>query len=180
MTPEGPLQRVVLVGFMAAGKTSVGRHLAAALGWDFHDLDQVVEARDGRAIAAIFSESGEPFFREIEARVAQEYLGGHRVVLATGGGWAAQPGRLDDVPDGTLTVWLKVSAAEAVRRAGSGPERPLLSEAGGLESATALLRQRASRYARADLEVDTEGRTVEDVAAQILARVARLTANHTK
>ena len=180
MSPGGALQRIVLVGFMAAGKTTVGRHLAASLGWEFHDVDNLVEAREGRSIAAIFAEDGEQFFRELEARVAREYLTADRVVLATGGGWAAQPGRLDEVPDGTLTVWLKVSPAEAVRRAGDGKDRPLLADGQPLESAGALLRQRASRYARADVEVDTEGRTVEDVSAQILARVACLTANHTK
>jgi shikimate kinase len=174
----GP-QRIVLVGFMAAGKSTVGRHLAGALGWDFHDLDEVVETREGRTIAAIFAESGESFFREVEARVAEEYLSRERVVLATGGGWAARPGRLGTLPDRTLTVWLKVSAAEAVRRAGGGEGRPLLAGSDRVEGAAALLRQRTSRYAAADIEVDTEGRTAEDVSAQILARVARRTENHT-
>jgi shikimate kinase len=165
---------------MAAGKSSVGKRVAGALGWAFHDLDAAVEAREGRTVAAIFNESGEPHFREVEARVAQEYLQRERVVLATGGGWAAQPGRLDGLPSGTLSVWLKVSAEEAVRRAGGSDDRPLLAGSGRTEKAAALLRQRASRYAAADVEVDTEGRTEEDVAAQILARVARLTANITE
>lgn len=178
MSSAGGLHRIVLVGFMAAGKTTVGRTLASSLGWEFHDMDQIVEAREGRSIGRIFTESGEPFFRDIEARVVEDYLDRQDVVLATGGGWAAVPENMAGLPDGTLTVWLKVTPAEAVRRAGSGTERPLLADARRLESATELLRQRASRYAAADLEVDTEGRTVEDVAAQILARVACLTANH--
>jgi len=179
MTSGVGLQRIVLVGFMAAGKSTVGRRLAHALGWDFHDLDEVVEAREGRRVAAIFAESGEAFFRQVEAHAAEECLSGDRLVLATGGGWAAQPGRLQAVPPGTLTVWLKVSAEEAVRRSGEGETRPLLARPDRLEAAVALLRQRAPRYAAADVEVDTDGRTAEDVSAEILARVARLTANHT-
>ena len=179
MSPVAQVDRIVLVGFMAAGKSTVGRGLARALGWDFHDLDDVVEAREGRSVAAIFAESGEPAFREIEAGVAEECLRHQRVVLATGGGWAAQPGRLQSLPEGTLTVWLRVSPEEAVRRAGESTNRPLLAGDNRLEAAAALLRQRTSRYAAADLEVDTEGRTVEDVSAEILTRVARLTENHT-
>ena len=179
MTSAAGLQRIVLVGFMAAGKSTVGRYLAGALGWDFHDLDEVVETQEGRTIAAIFAESGESFFREVEARVAEEYLTRERVVLATGGGWAAEPGRLRTLPGRTLTVWLKVSPEEAVRRAGEGEDRPLLAGPDRVERAAALLRKRTSRYAAADIEVDTEGRTAEDVSAEILAQVARPTENHT-
>jgi len=179
MSPAASLHRIVLVGFMAAGKSTVGKHLARALGWDFHDLDEVVELREGRTVAVIFAESGEAHFREVEARVTEEYLQRERVVLATGGGWAAQPGRLQSLPDGTLSIWLKVSSEEAVRRAGQGGDRPLLEASDRSEAAAALLRQRASRYAAADVEVDTEGRRAEDVSAQILARIARLTVNHT-
>ena len=71
MSPVAQVDRIVLVGFMAAGKSTVGRGLARALGWDFHDLDDVVEAREGRSVAAIFADSGEPAFREIEAGVAE-------------------------------------------------------------------------------------------------------------
>ena len=175
--PEG-IERVVLVGFMGAGKSTVGPRLALALGWSFHDLDAVVEAEEGRTIGAIFSDSGEPYFREVEDRVARRHLELPRVVLAMGGGWAAVPGRLEALPPGTVSVWLKVDPEEAVRRAGGGGTRPLLSGPEPVEVARALLRQRASRYAASHLEVDTEGRSVEDVTAQILARLPRLHSNH--
>ncbi|HSG09811.1 MAG TPA: shikimate kinase [Longimicrobiales bacterium] len=179
MTSESTVHRIVLIGFMAAGKSTVGQLVARKMGWTFHDLDEVIESREGRTVAAIFAQSGEDFFRGLEADVAEEFLKRDRVVLATGGGWAAEPGRLQAVPVGTFTVWLKVSSAEAVRRAGEGGTRPLLVGSDRLEAAAALLRQRASRYADADFEVDTEGRTAEDVSARILARVAPLTANYT-
>lgn len=163
------VRRVLLVGFMASGKTSVGVALARALGWSFHDVDAAVEAEEGRSVARIFAESGEAHFRSAEARVAQRLLALDRVVLGSGGGWAAVPGRLDALPTGTLSVWLKVSPEEAVRRAGARPgARPLLDVSDPLAAARRLAGERAPLYARCALEVDTEGRTVEDVAARIV------------
>jgi shikimate kinase len=154
---------------MGCGKSSVGRILARRLGWDFVDLDAQVEKAEGRSVAAIFAESGEAHFRAAEAREAVGALVRDRVVLAVGGGWAAQPGRLATLPEGTTSVWLRVSAEEAVRR--SRPRsgtRPLLAGPDPLGTARELLSRRAPEYARAHLEVDTEGRTVEDVAARVL------------
>lgn len=163
-----PSRRLVLVGFMGCGKSSVGRLLARRLGWDFVDLDARVEKAEGRSVAAIFAESGEAHFRAAEAREAERALARDRVVLAAGGGWAAQPGRLASLPEGTTSVWLRVSAEEAVRRSRprSG-KRPLLAGPDPLGTARELLSRREPEYARAHLEVDTEGRTVEDVAVRV-------------
>lgn len=162
-------RRIVLVGFMGSGKSSVGPLLARALDWDFADVDACVEAEEGRSVARIFAESGEPRFREAEERVAAGFLARDGVVLAVGGGWGAAPGRLRSLPEGTTSVWLRVSAEEAVRRCGiEGGARPLLHVPDPLEAARELLRRRDPQYAEAHLRVDTEGRTVEDVAQQIL------------
>lgn len=175
-------RRLVLVGFMGSGKSTVGRLVAGALGWTFVDLDERVEADQGRSIGEIFEVLGEPHFRAIEARLAQESLAGDALVLAVGGGWAAEPGRLEALPDGTLTVWLDVSAEEALRRVEGAPTaRPLLDGADRsdrMERARALMRARAPRYALADLKVDTEGRTPEDVRDRILALLERRPTNH--
>lgn len=173
------VRRVLLVGFMASGKSTVGPVLARALGWDFEDMDAVVEAGEGRSVARIFAEDGEARFRRMEERAADRLLALDGVVVGSGGGWAAAPGRLDTLPRGTLSVWLKVSPEEAVRRAGAHPgTRPLLAVSDPVGAARELLRERSSRYARCALEVDTEGRTVEDVAARILDEMARSPANH--
>lgn len=162
-------RRIVLVGFMGSGKSSVGPLLARALDWDFADVDACVEAEEGRSVARIFAESGEPRFREAEERVAAGLLARDGVVLAVGGGWGAAPGRLRSLPDGTTSVWLRVSVEEAVRRCTiEGGTRPLLHVPDPLEAARELLRRRVPQYAEAHLRVDTEGRTVEDVAAEIL------------
>jgi shikimate kinase len=158
---------------MGSGKSTVGHLLAEALGWEFADFDDEVERDQERSVAAIFAESGEPRFRAAEARVGERLLARDRVVLASGGGWAATPGRLRTLPEGTLSVWLKVGPDEAVRRAAPlAGVRPLLAGADPVGAARKLLSARAPFYAEADLEVDTESRTIEDVAAEILKRMS--------
>jgi shikimate kinase len=169
-----PLRRVLLVGFMGAGKTSVGRRVAVALDWRFVDFDDAVEARAGKSIAAIFAEEGEEHFRILEERVARDLLDEEGVVLGSGGGWSARSGRLEELPEGTATVWLRVSAKEALKRTASQPgQRPLLAEPEPLKRAEGLLAERVPYYGRAGWTVDTERSTVEDVSARVLEILAR-------
>lgn len=162
-------RRLLLVGFMGAGKTSVGEALASRLGWRFHDVDRVVEIEMGRPIVEIFREMGEATFRAREAQVARRLLGEDEVVLSVGGGWGAVPGRLASIPSGTATVWLEVSPEEAVRRAAAQPgARPLLQVKDPIAEARLLLDRRAPGYAGARWRVDTERSSVEDVTARIM------------
>ena len=166
---ETRLRRVVLVGFMGSGKSTVGRLVADQLGWRFVDFDETIEAEAGVSIPDMFSTRGEGHFRSVEQRVADKLLTLERVVLGSGGGWAAKPGRLDELPVGTETFWLRVTAEEALRRVDQqGGNRPLLAGSDALETATRLVEERAPRYARADWAVDTTSVSVEDVTAQIL------------
>ena len=172
MIPEG-LRRLLLVGFMGSGKTTVGRRLAQQLGWRFIDFDDVIEQEEDESVSAIFSSRGERYFREVEARVAGRLLEEDDVVLGSGGGWAAVAGRLESLPGATASVWLKVSPEEAVRRAESEPgSRPLLDGPQPLDRARTLLEERAPIYATARWAVDTEGISVEDVSARILGLLA--------
>jgi shikimate kinase len=166
-----PVRTIVLVGFMAAGKTTVGRILADRLGWRFVDVDETIVREQGETIADLFTGRGEPAFREIEREVTHRWIDRHDVVLATGGGWAAQPGALDALPAHALTVCLRVTAEEAVRRATAGgtggAQRPLLAGTDPLETARDLLRQRAAAYERAARTIDVVGMTPEDIATRI-------------
>jgi shikimate kinase len=162
-------KRVLLVGFMASGKTSVGKELASRLGWDFRDFDSVIEARADKSVSRIFSEDGEVEFRRLESEVAGELLARGQTVVASGGGWPAQPGSWQMVPADTMSVWLQVSPAVAIRRASAeGPTRPLLEGRDVSERATALLIAREKSYRRARYTLDTEQYDAVRLAAEIL------------
>lgn len=164
------LQRVILWGFMASGKTAVGRALADTLGWSHLDLDEEIVRRESRSVADIFRESGEPAFRSLEVAVGQELLARRHVVISPGGGWVTNPSALERIPPATLTVWLRVSAATVLRRAvedASGVERPLLRTEDPSATVQRLLEQREPLYRRADLHVSTDQRPVQEIADQI-------------
>jgi shikimate kinase len=170
------LQRVVLWGFMASGKSVVARTLARRLGWECVDLDARIERRQGRAIADIFRDQGEPAFRALEVEVTRSVVHRDRMVLATGGGWITNPGVLELLPPGTLTVWLRVSqqvVLQRVRAATGGPVRPLLATPDPAATVRRLLEQREPLYRRADLTVDTDGRDVPSITRHIEAEVRR-------
>ncbi|HEX8829580.1 MAG TPA: shikimate kinase [Longimicrobium sp.] len=170
--PPHEIERVVLLGFMAAGKTAVGAELARRLGWAHVDLDAWIEAREGRRVAEIFATDGEARFRELEALATREVAAMRGVVLSPGGGWITRPENLEALGAATLSVWLQVSAQTAVRRAESSPgERPLLAGADPLAAARRLLEARTPLYARATLHVNTETMPPERVADTIEAEV---------
>jgi shikimate kinase len=170
---EPKLDRVLLVGFMGSGKTSVGKVVAERLGWRFVDFDHAIEAETGQSVAEIFRQRGEPAFRAIEEQTARRLLEQRHVVFASGGGWAAAPGRLANVPPATATFWLQVSPVEAIRRAGAASgTRPLLARPDAKEEASRLIAQRAPYYKDAMWAVDTERSTVLDVAARVLRILA--------
>jgi shikimate kinase len=166
--------RVLLVGFMASGKSTVGREVAQRLGWDFVDFDEEVERRRGSSVAEIFAVDGEAAFRELERGVGVDAMRQSEVVLASGGGWPIPEGRMESLPDGTLTVWLQVDPRTALERASAqGDARPLLRGPGAEVSAHALSTERESAYARARLHLDTVGASPETLAAAIVDRVRR-------
>ena len=170
-SPE-PVRRIVLLGMMAAGKTAVGAALADRLGWRHVDLDREVERAAGRSVAALFAAEGEAAFRAMEARATRVLAGEAGLVLSPGGGWITTAGLLEALGPGTFSVWLRVAPEEAVRRAAATPgERPLLAGPDPLGAVRRLLAEREPLYARADLALRTDRRTVDDLAETILTHV---------
>ncbi|MFQ5536184.1 MAG: shikimate kinase [Gemmatimonadota bacterium] len=168
-----PIRRIVLVGFMGSGKSSVGRELARRLGWAWRDTDEEVERLEGMPVAEIFARRGEAHFREVEERVTAEMLEMEDVVVGTGGGWGAVPGRLTSLGDDTATVWLRVTPEGALERVrGEAGKRPLLDRPDALEAARALLAERESAYRLAGIAVDTEGGDAARVAEHVLTTLA--------
>lgn len=165
--------RIVLVGFMAAGKTTVGRRLAERLGYRFVDLDREVERRRGRPIPEIFRHEGQAAFRRLEAEATRAIDDLDRVVVAAGGGWMARPELRDRWPD-AVRVWLKVGPAMAVERLrGALGSRPLLDAEDPVVTARRMLAEREDAYGRAELAIDTEGRDPQEIVAGIVERLAR-------
>jgi shikimate kinase len=166
------VRRVVLVGFMASGKTTVAGIVAAALGWEHLDLDREIERAAGRSVAEIFRERGEPAFRRLEDEITTALLGRVPSVWSPGGGWIASPGRLPSLGPGTLSIWLRVSPEAALERAvSSGAARPLLRALDPLGRVRSLLAEREPLYAAADRSVETTGRPPEAVAGDVLEAV---------
>ena len=161
---------IVLVGFMGAGKTTVGRLLAAKLGVPFTDSDHVIEDRAGKPIREIFTDDGEPAFRQLEHDVIAGLLRAEDRVLALGGGAAVHEGtRANLAAAGIPVVYLKVSYAEAVTRVGGDGDRPMLAR----PDITEVYEQRQATYAQvATIAVDVDGRTPEDISIDILTRIA--------
>lgn len=167
------MSRIVLVGFMAAGKSTIGQRLARLLEWDFIDFDHEIERRTGSSIRELFREEGAVGFRVLEAALTDDVADLAGVVLAPGGGWITQPELLERLGPGTVVVWLRISPEEAVHRAQRDAlHRPLLAGPDPLARARALIREREPLYGMADFVVDVDGRSPEEVALEI-ARLAQ-------
>lgn len=160
---------IVLVGLPGAGKSTVGRGLAARLGWRFIDLDQAIEGRASMTVARIFEERGEAEFRRLEAECTRAVAVEREVVLAPGGGWIVNEKARNLLGSGAMMVWLQVSPESAVERLGTHRgERPLLAGERPLERMRQLLEARVHAYSAADLHLDTEGIEVEEVIRRLV------------
>ncbi len=163
-----PFERIILVGLMGSGKTRVGQALAKVLSWAFRDFDQEICAQVGLPIPEIFRQHGEGFFRDMEKRIASELLQEQGVVLASGGGWPVAVGRMEGLGPSTFSVWLQVTAEEAVRRVREeGPTRPMLAVADPVSRARELLKEREPFYGRALIAIDSAEGGPEALARRI-------------
>ena len=179
--PVQPVQRIVLTGFMGSGKSTIGRILAHRLGWRFIDLDNLIEQRDGRAVARIFAESGEVAFRAMETKALTPLLREPRLVIALGGGALETPANRQALTEASLTCTVLLTASfeilygrcqqQIVAAADSPhPVRPLL---GDREAAAARLAHREANYQQtANVVLDT---TSQQPAESVDALLALLT-----
>lgn len=163
-----PRRPVFLVGFMGAGKTTVGAALARLLGWEFIDLDELIVAEDGRTIPRIFEEEGEAFFRRLERHLIAALRGRDRIVVACGGGTYAQEESRALIDTIGRAVWIQIPLDQAIARCGEGPARPLL---GDRPRAEALYRSRLPAYRSAPIRVDGAGLQPEEIAERIAGRI---------
>ena len=155
-TPAKPEQdTIVMVGLMGAGKTAIGRRLAARLGLPFVDADEEIEAAAGSSITDIFERLGEASFRDGERRVIARLLEGPAIVLATGGGAFMDPETRARIAEKGISVWLRADIETLVRRTSRRQNRPLLANGDPREILERLKEVRYPVYQQADIIVDS-------------------------
>ena len=159
---------VILVGFMGAGKSSVGRLLARRLGRCFVETDDMIVAREGASIPTIFATHGEEYFRAAEAEAVRLLALKRGDVIATGGGLPCREGMPETLRELGTVVWLGGDFASLYARAQRAGERPMLAGR-SRDDVEALYRAREPFYAQADLTVRTDGLGPEQVTAAVLA-----------
>ncbi|MBU4200989.1 MAG: shikimate kinase [Verrucomicrobia bacterium] len=159
---------IILIGFMGTGKSAVGKRLAQALHYRFVDMDERIAARVGKPITRIFAEDGEPRFRTMERAMVQELAGKENLVVATGGGIVLNPDNIREFSQSGLVVCLSAAPDEILRRVGNSTHRPLLNQPDPAAAIRDLLAQRQPLYDAIPCQVNTTGKTVEEVAERIV------------
>jgi len=168
LPPALLIERVVLLGYMTSGKSTVGKALARRLEWEFLDFDVEIEHHAGATVKELIEARGEEAFREMEAALTDQIAQRRRVVLAPGGGWITRPELLDRLGSRTLSVWLRVSVDETVRRLNADSiDRPFRGHPDPRGMIAQMLAEREPLYRLADLSVPAEGRSPEGVAFEI-------------
>jgi shikimate kinase len=162
------VDKIYLVGFMAAGKSTVARSLAERLGWRAEDVDELIEARERRTIADIFARQGEAYFRGVEREILKLLLPLRHVVVATGGGTFMDPENRAAINVDGLSIWLDVPFERLLARMPADGRRPLAADRAQMERLFAV---RQTAYAQAHLRIDAAA-PPEEIAEQIVDRMA--------
>jgi len=160
---------IFLTGFMGAGKSTVGRRLAECIGCEFADTDACIEEQAGKSIPRIFAEDGEAAFRQMETAVLRTLPAKKNIIYATGGGIVTSDINRSLLAEAGTVVYLRADWATLASRLADASGRPLLASAEGRAAARDLFESRIPSYETADLVVDTDNRSVEDIVELILA-----------
>ncbi len=164
--------RIALIGLRGAGKSSLGQALASRRGVPFIELDREVERQSGMDLRDIFEIHGQEGFRRLERQVLETVLAGSSpMVLAAGGGIVAEAATLDLLLSRCLTVWVRSSPEEHMQRVVTqGDDRPMRDNGDAMADLRAILASRESLYARADMVLDNQGRTLEESLSELVRR----------
>jgi shikimate kinase len=157
--------KIYLVGFMAAGKTTVARTLGDRLGWRAEDIDELIEARERRSVAEIFARHGEPYFRALERDILRLLLPLRHAVVATGGGTFMDPDNRTAINIDGVSIWLDVPFEELIARLPADGSRPLAADLTQMER---LFAMRQAAYANARLRIDARGAHPQELAERII------------
>lgn len=157
--------KIYLVGFMGAGKSTLARALAKRLDWKVEDIDERIEMRERRDIPTIFRQAGEPYFRALERQALIELLEQRGMVIATGGGTVIDPlNRELMLRDGAM-IWLDAPFSTILQRVPVDGRRPLAADRLEMEQ---LYNQRLMSYQQAHLRLDAARHSIEELVDQIV------------
>lgn len=162
------MKNIILVGFMGTGKTAVGKELAKKLKMKFIDIDDIIEKREGMGISDIFEQKGEPYFRDVEKKVAREVSKQSNLVIAAGGGVVINEENVKNLKSNGIMICLNASPDKILERTKRHTHRPLLNVPEPSKRVWELLAKRAQYYARADYQIDTTNLTIDEVVQKIL------------
>lgn len=168
MHSDRHLVNIALIGFMGAGKSSVGHLVAEQLHFDHLDTDEIIQSRAGRTVTEIFATDGEPAFRKMEADLVQELAARTKTVISTGGGLPVNPENLAGLKNYALVVCLWASPEAIWERVKHQTHRPLLHDPDPRQKIRDLLAAREPFYKQADVLINTELRSVREVAQQVV------------
>ncbi|MDP2167852.1 MAG: shikimate kinase [Thermodesulfovibrionales bacterium] len=164
------MKNIVLTGFMGTGKTEVGRELSRLLGFTLIDADEEIVKSEGMSINEIFARDGEPCFRDIETKTLKEISKRENVIVSTGGGAVLREENMAALRERGIIVWLTASPETILARTSNDSLRPLLQVQDPLKKIRELLEYRMPFYKKADILLDTEGKSPLQVAGEIIER----------
>jgi shikimate kinase len=166
-------RHIVLVGLPGSGKSTVGRMVSEQLGAPLIDIDGLLVREMGMPVVQIFGMVGEVRFREMEREAVKAAQAGSPGVIVPGGGWAAQPGQLEEAKGSCLVIYLKCQAATAIKRSAEGEVRPLLTGIDPAQRMDELLKEREPFYLLAQHQVPAETASAEQVAQEVMGLARR-------
>ena len=162
------MKNIVLIGFMATGKTSVGRSLSKRLKREFFEIDEIIEKKEGTSIKKIFETKGEEYFRKLEKEIVKEASKKDGVIISAGGGAVIDEENFKNLKENGILVCLSSSVEIILERTRGQKSRPLLNTPDPKKKIEELLKKRAPYYKKADFCIDTDSLTVEQVVDKIV------------
>ncbi len=169
-------KNVSIIGFMASGKSTIGKALADRLSYKFVDTDELIEKKEGRSIKNMFETGGEGYFRDAESRMVEEVCAMEGLVVSTGGGAILRSRNVDVLRKSSTVVWLRANREtilENLRR--SADVRPLMKKGEQEAKVDKMLFERAPKYENAaHFIMDVDGKSVEDIVVEILFNLGKI------
>ena len=172
------MKNIVLTGFMGSGKTAVGRQLSRLLNMKLVDVDTEIERAQGMTINEIFKNFGEPRFREIETEMIKKLSGKKDIIISTGGGAVLKQENMDALRENGIIFCLMAEPETILKRTSHDSNRPLLHVENAFKRIKELLDFRKPFYEKADIMIDTEGKTPLQIAEEIIKEYKILNSKH--